>query len=82
MVNCKMCSNSYCVVSIVIFFMHDIVNTDWNSLEKLLLKVEEANFAGLEKEIILVDDFSTDGTKEILKNFEITMAVFTYFASF
>ena len=34
----------------------------------LLNKVIEANFAGLEKEIILVDDCSTDGTTKILEN--------------
>ena len=34
----------------------------------LLNKVIEANFAGHEKEIILVDDCSTDGTTKILEN--------------
>ena len=46
------------------------VYNERQTLEKLLEKVEEAPFAGLEKEIILVDDCSTDGTKDILKNFE------------
>lgn len=46
------------------------VYNEINSLEKLLQKVEEAPFAGLEKEIILVDDCSTDGTRDILKNLE------------
>lgn len=46
------------------------VYNEKQTLEKLLEKVEEAPFAGLEKEIILVDDCSTDGTKDILKNFE------------
>jgi len=36
-----------------------------NTLRTILQKVEDANFCGLEKEIILIDDFSTDGTKEI-----------------
>ena len=40
------------------------VYNEKNSLLELLKKVEEVNF-GLEKEIILVDDFSTDGTKEL-----------------
>ena len=35
-----------------------------DSLLELLKKVESVDF-GLEKEIILVDDFSTDGTKEL-----------------
>ena len=52
-------------VSIII----PIFNEKDNLLE-LLKQVEDANFAGLEKEIILVDDFSTDGTKEILKTLE------------
>ncbi len=38
-----------------------------NTLETILQKVEEAPFCGLEKEIILIDDFSTDGTRDILK---------------
>ena len=46
------------------------VYNEFNHLEKLLEKVEQANFAGLEKEIILVDDYSTDGTRDILKNLE------------
>ena len=37
-----------------------------NNLLEILKQVDEANFCNLEKEIILVDDFSTDGTKEIL----------------
>ena len=38
-----------------------------NSLLELLKKVEELDF-NLEKEIILIDDFSTDGTKELYEN--------------
>lgn len=38
-----------------------------NTLKEILKKVEEANFCGLEKEIILIDDYSTDGTKELYK---------------
>lgn len=46
------------------------VYNEQNTLEQLVQMVENATFAGLEKEIILIDDCSTDGTKEILKTFE------------
>ena len=36
-----------------------------DTLRAILEKVENADFCGLEKEIILIDDCSTDGTKEI-----------------
>ncbi len=36
-------------------------------LTDIIKKVEEVNF-GLEKEIIIIDDFSTDGTRELYKN--------------
>lgn len=42
------------------------------TLEEILKKVDEAPFCGLDKEIILVDDYSTDGTREILKNLKET----------
>lgn len=35
---------------------------------KILQNIEEASLPNLEKEIIIVDDFSTDGTRNILKN--------------
>lgn len=41
-----------------------------NTLDILLEKVENADFCGLEKEIILIDDGSTDGTLELLKKIE------------
>ncbi len=46
------------------------VYNEINTLVKLLEKVENADFAGLEKEIILIDDYSVDGTREIIKNLE------------
>ena len=39
-----------------------------DTLKLLLDKVEQAHFAGLDKEIILVDDCSTDGTTDIVKS--------------
>lgn len=47
-----------------------------NTLRIILNKVEEANFCGLEKEIILIDDCSTDGTKEILGELESKYKIF------
>ncbi len=47
-----------------------------NTLKLILQKVEEASFCGLEKEIILIDDFSTDGTREILNELEKKYKVF------
>lgn len=41
------------------------VYNEVNTLRIILEKVENADFCGLEKEIILIDDCSTDGTKEI-----------------
>lgn len=38
-----------------------------NTIKIILQKVEDADFCGLEKEIILIDDFSTDGTRGILE---------------
>ena len=43
------------------------VYNEKKSLLELLKKVEEIDF-NLEKEIILIDDFSTDGTKELYDN--------------
>lgn len=43
------------------------VYNEKDTLKMLLEKVEQANFSGLEKEIIIVDDCSNDGTTDILK---------------
>jgi len=37
-----------------------------NTLKLILQKIDEVSFCGLQKEIILIDDYSTDGTKDIL----------------
>lgn len=47
-----------------------------NTLNELLDKVNQANFSGLEKEIIMVDDCSNDGTTEILKELSKQYKVF------
>lgn len=41
-----------------------------NTLNTILEKVEQTNLCGMEKEIILIDDYSTDGTRDILKGLE------------
>ena len=41
-------------------------------LPELLQRVQRVNLQGVEKEIIIVDDFSTDGTREFL--YEIARA--------
>lgn len=54
-------------ISIIIPVYNEI-----NTLEKILEKVEATSFCSLEKEIVLVDDKSTDGTTDLLKKLEIT----------
>ncbi len=44
------------------------VYNEVNTLIPILEKLESIDFYGLEKEIILIDDYSTDGTKELYKN--------------
>lgn len=43
------------------------VYNEKNSLLEILKQVEEVDF-GLEKEIILIDDYSTDGTRDLYQN--------------
>ena len=43
------------------------VYNERNTLLEILKQVEAVDF-GLEKEIILIDDFSTDGTKDLYKD--------------
>lgn len=43
------------------------VYNEKNTISPILQRVKDAD-AGMEKEIVIVDDFSTDGTREILKS--------------
>lgn len=58
-------------VSIIVPVFNEI-----NTLDKILEKIEAASFYGLEKEIILIDDMSEDGTREKLKEYESKYKVF------
>lgn len=46
------------------------VYNEKDTIEKLIEVVKNSNFAGLEKEIILVDDASNDGSREILEKLQ------------
>ncbi len=46
------------------------VYNEKDTILKILFKIEKADLGVVEKEIIIVDDFSKDGTREILKNLE------------
>ena len=52
------------------------VFNEFNTLKEILEKVENAKFCNLEKEIILIDDASTDGTLEILAELKDKYKVF------
>jgi len=45
------------------------VYNEVSTLETMVNKVENTDFCGLEKEIILIDDCSTDGTKDLYPKF-------------
>ncbi len=43
-----------------------------STLKKILSKVESVELPNIEKELVLVDDYSTDGTRRILKDLSIS----------
>ena len=47
-----------------------------NFILKILEKVDQVNFSGLEKEVLIIDDYSTDGTREILKTVTSAKVIF------
>jgi len=51
------------------------VYNEKNTIKALIKAVEEAKLVNIEKEILIIDDFSTDGTREILKNFSTKYTV-------
>lgn len=57
--------STYQTISILIPVFNEI-----RFLSDLLEKVNAVDFCGLQKQIILVDDSSTDGTRDLLKRYE------------
>ncbi len=60
-----MTDRSFKTISILIPVYNEVA-----FLERILEKVMAQDFCGLEKEIVMVDDGSTDGTRDILKTYE------------
>ena len=46
------------------------VYNEKNTIKEIISRVEKADIGNLEKEIILVDDCSVDGTKGVLRELE------------
>ena len=47
-----------------------VVYNEKTTIKEVIQRVEAVSIPNIKKEILIVDDFSTDGTKEILKNYE------------
>lgn len=54
------------------------VYNEVKTLSEIIKKVEKASFCGLEKEIILIDDYSTDGTRDLYKNYSYKVLYHEY----
>lgn len=61
-------------ISIIIPIYNEV-----NILKEVLERIQKASFAGLEKEIIIVDDGSFDGTTDLLKNIQDSSEFKIYF---
>lgn len=48
------------------------VYNEKNTIEEIISRVRAVNLGKVQKEIVLVDDFSTDGTRDILQNLQKT----------
>lgn len=55
-----------------------IVVTVYNEKSTILKAVDEVRNLNIEKQIIIVDNFSTDGTREILNNLNDNSLVIVY----
>ena len=58
-------------VSIIVPVFNEI-----QTLEEIILKLENVDLCNLEKEIILIDDFSTDGSRELIEKMQGKYKVF------
>ncbi|MBQ6516756.1 glycosyltransferase family 2 protein [bacterium] len=54
------------------------VYNELNTFLQLLKKVETTDYCGLEKEIIIIDDYSTDGTRELYKEIPYKVILHEY----